>query len=135
MMQTLSKKSAVSAYGKADLNSIIDGADRYKLISILYSELERALEAMPVARQHKRYAIYAERQARALAILNGLENALDHSVGGQLSGDLAAVYRGVKRAIVDASQSQSEQPLVTARAMIGEVADAWRQICTRGAHA
>lgn len=122
---------ARSAYGQSEVRSLVDGADRHQLITILYQEVENALDAMPVARRHGRFAFYAERQARVLTILNGLENALDHQVGGQLAADLTAVYHGVRNAVLTASRTREDSHLLVARRMIGTVADAWRQIGTR----
>ena len=124
----MSNRLAGSAYGSNDRSSLVGGAGRHQLIAILYAEVEQALDAMPLARRHSRHALYAEKQARVLTILNGLENALDHKAGGQLANDLTAVYRGVRAAVLDASRTRTDAPLATARSMIGAVADAWRQI-------
>lgn len=124
----MTNRMAGSAYGSQGLHSLVSGADRHQLIAILYAEVEAALDAMPVARRQNRHALYAEKQARVLSILNGLENAIDHKAGGQLASDLTAVYRGVRNAVVDASRTRTDAPLATARSMIGAVADAWRQI-------
>ncbi|WP_419827948.1 flagellar export chaperone FliS [Sphingomonas sp.] len=123
--------AARARYRDIDLTSRIEGASPHALIAILFDELGRTLDTMAAALSAGSGATRAgmpERRARATSILLGLEGSLDHATGGELASGLAAVYREARRLIGDALVRNDPKPLVEARRMIGEIADAWTNI-------
>jgi flagellar protein FliS len=123
--------AARARYRDVDLNSRVEGASPHRLIGILFEELTRTLDTMAAALAAGSGSFRAgmpERRARATSILLGLEGSLDHAQGGELSAGLAAVYREARRLIGDALARNDPAPIVQARTMLGEIAEAWSRI-------
>jgi len=118
-------------YAAIDLGSKVEGASPHRLIAILYEELLKTLDALAVGLAangtlSREGAI--KRRSRASSILLGLGGSLDHTQGGDLSRGLAAVYREARR-LTDAAVAQHDpKPIIQAREMIAEIADAWGRI-------
>ena len=115
-------------YESVDLSSRIEGASAHGLVGILFEELIKALDAMAAACRRRDFSQRGARQARALAILAGLEGSLDHAQGGEIALSLATIYREARRLTIAAAQANDPEPLLRAQAMLAEIASAWREI-------
>jgi len=71
------------------------------------------------------------RQARALSILHGLEGSLDFEQGGDIAHSLSAIYREARRLVIEAGRTNDTAPLLRAREMLGEIAEAWSALRDR----
>ena len=123
---------ARARYQSVDLASQIEGASPHRLVQILFEELTKAVDALDVAVRRSDYVQRGQRQARALAILNGLETSLDFERGGEIAAGLARIYREARRLIILACKDNDPAPLDRAREMLGEIASAWEAIGQRG---
>ena len=117
--------AARASYNSIDVTSRIEGASPHRLVSILFEELLKALEAMAAAQQRGDLGQRGSRQARALAILSGLETSLDFEKGGEIAKGLAAIYREARRLVMAAADENSAAPVMQAREMLKEIASAW----------
>lgn len=115
-------------YESVDLSSRIEGASAHGLVGILFEELIKALDAMAVACRRRDFSQRGARQARALAILAGLEASLDHTQGGDVAASLATIYCEARRLTIAAAQANDPEPLLRAREMLAEIASAWQEI-------
>jgi flagellar protein FliS len=123
--------AARQQYASIDLGSKVEGASPHRLIAILYEELVKTFDALAVGLAangtlSREGAI--KRRGRANSILLGLEGSLDHAQGGELSRGLAAVYREARRLIGVAVTQHDPKPIIQAREMIVEIAEAWSRI-------
>lgn len=134
MFGTMGQAAARARYAQVDLGSKVEGASPHRLIGILFEELLRTLDTMaavlaqPAAGPAALRPGMAERRARAASILLGLEASLDHGQGGDLSQGLAAVYREARRLIGVGATTGAASPIVQAREMVAEIAEAWSAI-------
>jgi flagellar protein FliS len=94
----------------------------------MYEELLKSVDAMAVAARRGDYVQRGERQARAFAILSGLETSLDFEQGGEIARGLVVVYREARRLLVAGGRDGGEAMIAQAREMLGEIASAWAQI-------
>ncbi len=117
--------AARNRYQSVDLSSRIEGADPHALVAILFEELVKALDAMAAAARARDFSQRGSRQARALSILHGLEGSLDFEQGGEIAQSLSAIYREARRLVLEAGRSNDTAPLLRAREMLGEIAEAW----------
>lgn len=129
---------ATAAYGKAtqryaaiDLSSNIEAASPHRLIAILYEEAMKILDTLAVGLAangtlSRQGAI--QRRGRANSILMGLEACLDHSEGGELAAGLQSVYRETRRLVGMGVDAHDPKPVIQAREMIAEIAEAWAKI-------
>lgn len=123
------KFSAASAsYKSVDLVSRIEGASPHQLVQVMYEELLKALDAMAVAARRNDFTQRGERQARALAILTGLETSLDFEQGGEIATGLVAIYREARRLLLAAGRENDADRIRQARDMLYEIATAWDAI-------
>lgn len=136
MFGTMGQAAARARYRDVDLGSKVEGASPHRLIAILFEELGRTLDTIaatlarpaPVGVGGAMRPGLPERRARAVSILCALEGSLDHDAGGALSRDLAAVYRQARRLVETGVSSGDPVAIAEARAMIGEIAEAWASI-------
>jgi flagellar secretion chaperone FliS len=122
---------AKARYQRVDVASRVEGASPYQLVTILYDELLKALDAMAAAMARNDYVQRGERQARALRLISGLETSLDFEQGGDIAVGLAKIYREARRLTVAAGRENDVKLVERAREMLGEVAQAWEQIANR----
>ncbi|HZG47556.1 MAG TPA: flagellar export chaperone FliS [Allosphingosinicella sp.] len=120
--------AARARYQQVDVVSRVEGADPHALVTILYEELLKALDAMAVAAARKDFTQRGDKQARALRLLTGLETSLDFEQGGELAVGLARVYREARRLVIGAGRENDVRKIAEAREMLAGVAEAWSQI-------
>ncbi len=103
-------------------------ADPYELVAVLFDELRETLDMMiESARRDEDARIYQYR-GKALAILGGLDEALDFEAAGDLAQTLHIVYaEAAKRIQMDGKESCVER-IESAREMIHEIEKAWTSI-------
>lgn len=117
--------AARASYSSIDVTSRIEGATPHRLVSILFDELLKALDAMAAAQARGDLGKRGNRQSRALAILSGLETSLDFDQGGEIAKGLATIYHEARRLVIVAAEENSAAPLTQAREMLKEIASAW----------
>lgn len=120
--------AAKARYQSVDVVSRVESADPHTLVSILYDELLKSLDAMSVAAARKDFGQRGERQAKALRLLSGLETGLDFERGGEIAVGLAKIYREARRLVLAAGRDNDADQIVEARRIIAEIAEAWGQI-------
>ena len=120
--------TARARYMDVDVSSRVEGASPHRLIGVLFEELDKAFEAMGAAQAGGDRARALSAQGRALTILHGLETSLDFARGGEIATGLAAIYREARRQLRAATGEEQPERTKRARAMIGEIAGAWREI-------
>jgi len=125
-------RAGTARYQSVEISSRIEGATPHQLVQIMYEELLKALDAMAFATSRGDYVQRGERQAKALAILIGLETSLDFDKGGQIAVDLVAIYREARRQIIAGGREGDARPIIQAREMIQEISAAWDAIGRRG---
>ena len=119
---------AGARYRNIENNARVEGASPHKLIAILFEELVRSVEATRVALERNVIGRQADRQARALSILQALDASLDHEKGGELAKNLSAVYREGRRLISTGTREKRPELIEQARAMLADIASAWDAI-------
>ena len=107
---------ARAAYRDVALTSKLDGASPHRLIAILYEEFDTALATMIAAARAGDQGRLLAGRSRALTIL------------GDIAAGLAAIYREARRLLRDPGAANDPQRTEQARAMIAEIAEAWRRI-------
>jgi flagellar secretion chaperone FliS len=123
--------AAKARYNTIDLASRVEGATPHQLISVLYDEVRKALDTLAVglsANGTLSRAGAIERKSRVNAILLSLEGCLDHTQGGELAQGLAAIYREARRLADAGAIGHDPKPIIQAREMIAEIAEAWARI-------
>jgi flagellar secretion chaperone FliS len=118
---------AAARYTDVDLAARVQGASPHGLVSILFEELEKGLDTLAAAERLGSATAPQAVQARAIGILHSLEESLDVERGGEVAENLGRIYREVRRLICISGEGRGAA-LKEARAMIGEIAGAWKAI-------
>jgi flagellar protein FliS len=128
MYATHGYAAASRRYAAVETGSKVEGATPHQLVKILFDELLLALDASVVAARADDRRKALDKQTRALAILHALETSLDFERGGDIATSLAIIYREARRLTLGATQSHAPEPMIEARRILAEIADAWGQI-------
>ncbi|WP_176591919.1 flagellar export chaperone FliS [Sphingobium sp. EM0848] len=120
--------AAARRYAAVHTGSRIEGATPHALVKVLFDELLLALDATALAERNGDRLKVSDKQARAMSILFALESSLDFGKGGDIATGLAQIYREARRLLLVGAKDHVVEPVEQARAMIGEIADAWTQI-------
>lgn len=119
---------AGARYRDIEMTSRIDGASPHRLIAILFEELLRAIDAAKVAMERQDQGRLADKQARALSILQALEASLDVEKGGEIATNLSAIYREGRRLLTTGTREKRPELIAQARTMLADIASAWDSI-------
>ena len=119
---------AGARYRNIENQSRVEGASPHKLIAILFEELLRSVDATQLAVERSDLARQADRQARALSILQALDASLDMERGGEVAANLAKIYRHARKLIAGGTRDKKPELVARARDMLGDIAGAWQQI-------
>lgn len=112
----------------AYLESRILSADPVELIAILY---EHAILSVQEAREHlakKEIAKRARRISKAIAIVSELDASLDHSIGGEMSRNLARLYQYMRERLTAANIQQADAPLAEVETLLNTLAEGWEGV-------
>ncbi|RUQ28761.1 MAG: flagellar export chaperone FliS [Candidatus Competibacteraceae bacterium] len=111
---------ALRQYQQIDQSAAVY-ASPHRIIQILMEGVQDRLIAAKVHIQRGQIAGKGEQISKAIGILGGLRENLDHKIGGDLAADLEALYDYMERRLLEAN-------LYSDIAMIDEVADLLRPI-------
>lgn len=127
-MLTASRYPAANAYATVGLETGVASAAPHRLIQLLF---EGAMLAIAQARQAIATGNVTEKGraiSKAIQIIEeGLKTSLDDR-GGDLSGQLSALYDYMSRRLLFASLRNSTEALEEVSSLLGEIKDAWMAI-------
>jgi flagellar protein FliS len=117
-----------SSYKSIHKNSRVLSADPYDLVAVLFAELRDSLDLMIESARRNDKGRMFECRAKALSILNGLDESLDFEAAGDLAQTLHTIYAEAARRIqADIGVSFIER-VESAREMLHEIEKAWMAI-------
>lgn len=100
-------------------------ANPYDLVAVLFSELRDSLDLMiENARRNDKARVF-ECRAKALSILNGLDESLDFDAAGDLAQTLHTIYTEAARRIQAEIGVSFIERVESAREMLYEIEKAW----------
>jgi flagellar protein FliS len=119
---------ARARYQAIDVNSQVEAASPHRLIAILFDEMMKAIDTMLAAQRAGNRTKMIERQSQVTLILLSLETSLDFQNGGDIAMHLRQIYREGRRLVTQGGRTGNPEMIEQARAMLGEIAEAWEQI-------
>ncbi len=127
-MATLNTNNALRQYQQMSAQTGVAYASPHRLIQML---MEGALERIAVAKgciQRQDIAAKGEQIGKAIDIVGGLRDGLNHEVGGELSANLDALYNYMQRRLVEANLRSDVIILDEVADLLRPVKDAWNAI-------
>jgi len=126
-MNTMPNGHALSQYRSVDAYGAAAG-DRVQLILRM---MQGALDRIHAARGHLQrgeIAAKGETIGRAVSLVDALRASLDHERGGEISGNLAALYDYLIRQLTLANLRNDAAPLAEVAGLLGELREGWESI-------
>lgn len=114
------------------IESRILSADPVELVCLFYENALLALEEARNSIAKKNIAARSRAISRAIAIIGELEGSLNHDVGGEISVNLARIYRYMRERLVTANIKQDAKPVEEVERLMKNIAEAWEQIRHKG---
>ena len=116
------------SYRDIEIAARCEGATPHGLVMMLFEELLKSFDTLRAAERNGEGHRQGGVQARAVSILHGLEDGLDHGRGGDIAGTLGRVYREARRLLVTPHGADRLPALDRARAMMADITGAWGAI-------
>ena len=127
-MNYASRGNPATLYQDINSRSTVAEASPHRLIQML---LERALARIAAACGHMERAEVAQKGAHisgALAIIDGLQSALNPEAGGEIAANLGALYDYMGRRLVEGNARDDVEALKEVSSLLHEIKEAWDAI-------
>lgn len=119
--------NSIGAYGAAAAE------DRTQLVLRM---MEGARDRIATARGHMNRGETGpkgESIRKAIGLIDGLRTSLDHERGGEIAGNLDALYDYMTRRLVEANLKDSPDMLCEVADLLDEIRSAWTQVSNKPA--
>ncbi len=121
--------STVNAYGAAEADNGLE---------LILSMMRGAHDRIATARGHmerREKQHKGEQLGKAIALIDGLRASLNIEAGGEIAGNLDALYDYMNRRLVEANALDDPAVLDEVSALLAEIRDAWEQVMAQTAAA
>lgn len=120
--------TAMKQYQQVGVKAQVTEADPHRLIQLLMQGgLDRIAQAKG-AMERDEFAEKGVLVGKAIAIIGGLRDALDKSIGGELAENLDRLYEYMTMRLFEASRHNDIEKLNEVGRLLGEIKVAWDQI-------
>ena len=123
----------LAAYRSTSVHSSLEASDPHRLVVMMMDgALERIATARGLMSHGQSSADKAQLLHRAVAIIDELRNSLNFKAGGQIAGNLDALYEYMCQRIMQANAANKPEWLDEVSRLLGEIRSAWLQISRQG---
>ena len=121
--------SGTKAYAQVSIESGVMSANPNQLIEMLFDGANSALVRARLFMQQGDIVAKGEALSKAINIIdNGLKAGLDQENGGEIATNLSALYDYMIRRLLQANLRNDCQAIEEVEELLGNIADAWKQI-------
>ncbi|BES17801.1 flagellar export chaperone FliS [Escherichia fergusonii] len=129
----MSTASGIQAYAQVGVESGVMSASPHQLIEMLFDGAHSALVRARLFMQQGEIVAKGEALSKAINIIdNGLKAGLDEEKGGELARNLSSLYDYMIRRLLQANVRNDVQAIEEVEGLLGNIADAWKQISPKG---
>ena len=121
----LANMQALAEYARVNVQTGIENASPHRLIQML---LEGALARIATAKsclKLNQISKKGENIGRAISIIGGLRDSLDHEVGGEIAQNLENLYEYMTHRLTQANQNNDESALDEVHGLLTNIKLAW----------
>jgi len=118
----------LSQYKTLELQSSVENASPHELINLLLQGARSHINAAKMHIEAQRIKEKGENISKAISILDGLINCLNHETGGDIAENLRALYQYTQQILLRANLDNNTELLDEANILLTEVHEAWRSI-------
>jgi len=125
MMNQMMKKKFLNQYQQTSVETGLENATPYKLVSMLYDGVMDNLALAKGAMSRQDYQLKAEKLNKAVLIIGSLRSGIDKVNGGEVAENYEALYNYINRKLLEASAKNDEAILDEVTTLVRELRDAW----------
>lgn len=119
----------IATYQQMEIESDVRGADPHRLIVLLFDGAESALKQAQAHIAADNIVGKSESIMKAIEIIvDGLSASLNLEEGGELAGNLRALYSYMVSRLVHANIHKDAAAITEVQTLLGEIASAWREM-------
>lgn len=120
----MGNKGKLNAYQQVS-NQAAQYADPHRLVQMLMDGFLSRVAAGRGAMQRREFELKGIELGKAVSILNGLRDTLDHDLGGDTAANLERLYDYMQRCVLDASARNDETRLEEVITLMREIKSGW----------
>ena len=124
-------RNPAAQYKHTGVASAVLDADPHKLISLLFAGVRERLKLAAACMQTGNFAKKGEAISQISLIIGSLDGALDHENGGEIAGNLGALYEYAQHRLVEANLRNDVAALVELDGLFGDIESAWNAIAPK----
>lgn len=117
--------AAMKQYQTVNVNAQISEADPHRLIQMLMEGGMQRIAQAKGAMQFGNVGLKGEQIGKAVAIIGGLREALDHKQGGEVAGNLDSLYAFMQQRLSQANLRNDASLLDEVTDLLREVKAGW----------
>ena len=121
-------QQALKQYSNVEQNVQAEYATPHQLTKMLFSGALRALAIAETAMKQKQFQKKGEQLARAINIIEGLDDSLDMEKGGELAENLGSLYQYMVQELYKSSFRNDPVMVHEVSGLLREISGAWDQI-------
>ena len=121
-------QQALKQYSNVEQNVQAEYATPHQLTKMLFSGALRALAIAETAMKQKQFQLKGEQLARAINIIEGLDDSLDMEKGGELAQNLGGLYQYMVQELYKSSFRNDPVIVREVTVLLREISSAWDQI-------
>ncbi len=120
--------SALDQYRTVDVQSKVSASNPHSLVAMLLDGVLQKLANASGAMQRGDLSAQGSALSAGIRIIDGLRASLDHERGGELAGNLRAIYDYIERRLVDANLNSDVKILTEVNSLINQIKSGWDAI-------
>lgn len=123
-----SSRQYAEQYRKVGVSTAVTDADPHKLVALLLSGACERIRLAEACLERNDQARKGKAIGEACAIVGHLNGSLDHEAGGEVAGNLSALYEYVLHRLTEANLHNDATALQESAQLISEIDAAWNAI-------
>ncbi len=117
--------TAAQTYRKLDIESMVESANPHMLVRMLFDGALQRLKRAAICAERQDYPGRSDSLGSAVAILDGLRGSLDHEKGGELAGNLDALYDYMQRRLHRGNVENNPEAIREVISLVETLSSAW----------
>ena len=130
-----SSRQYAEQYRKVGVATRVLDADPHKLVALLLEGANERMRRAEAFLAQGDQSLKGKAIGEACAIIGHLNGTLDHQAGGEVAGNLSALYVYVIQRLTEANLNNDASALQESLSLIGEIESAWNAIPVNQRHA
>ena len=124
----MNPRSYAAQYRQTAVSSAVLEASPHQLVALMFAGFRDRVQLAIASLERGDIPRKGQSITEAIAILGGLDGALDLNAGGSIAAGLQSLYDYLQRRLVEANLANDAAMLREADALIAEVQSAWNSI-------